>query len=72
MSESFSTTTLATTAASVVLVPVLWNTLGGLLRQSLLSKLTILDDIPKLGSGDKRTKKFRGTAVVCGGRLVAL
>ena len=59
-----------TAGVGIVLTPVLWSTLSSFVRHSLITKSTILNDIPDLGKPGKRgERKLRGTAIICGGRL---
>ena len=47
---------------------VIWKVAGHILRLYLLRKLTVVDDLPELGSPRIEKKRLKGAAVICGGR----
>ena len=56
--------------AGVAGTKFLYDNLGTYLRNYFTRRDTIVFDLPNLGKPREKGKKIKGTAVVCGGRLV--
>jgi hypothetical protein len=51
-------------------LPFIWRALGALLHRVATQKVTVLNELPALGTS-RKDGKLRGTAVVAGGRYDA-
>ncbi|KAI5119728.1 hypothetical protein M0805_008658 [Coniferiporia weirii] len=63
------------TAGAALALPViyaLWRVLGRALRQHFIRTMTVLYDIPNLGTPRPDRGRIEGTAVVCGGSIAGL
>lgn len=60
--------TRAKISLALVAIPLVWRISGYLLRQFLIRRLTVIEDIKRLGQERARGRRIRGNAVICGGR----
>jgi hypothetical protein len=63
--------TRAKISLALVAIPFVWRISGYLLRQFLIRRLTVIEDVKRLGQERARGKRIRGNAVICGGRYEA-
>lgn len=55
-------------AVFALLLTLGWRTLGSILHQFFLMKMTVLPDLPNIGQPRPPSLRIKGTAIICGGR----
>lgn len=62
---------LYSVAWKILAAYVLLKGISSVIHRKLVQSLSIVDDLPKLGTQREKGQRIAGTAVVCGGRCVS-